>query len=72
MATPKPKKQGKLKGRPSIEAPKKIIAGLRGSDEFREWFDRLIKQLRLPASVALEHGLAALAKERGFEPPPER
>jgi hypothetical protein len=71
MATPKKRKPGA--GRPRAENPKRMIASLKGSEEFAAWFDELLEFLRIPTATAIEHGLICLAKERGFtKPPPKR
>jgi hypothetical protein len=60
-------------GRPKKPEPMVPIASLRGKKAFADWFERLIMHCRLNGSTAIEHGLIALAKERGFkEAPPER
>lgn len=46
--------------------------GIKMSREFKEWLDRFAARERADVTYLLEHGLAALAKARKFEPPPPR
>jgi hypothetical protein len=53
--------------------PRGIMAQVKASPDFTEWFEGLLKHVRLPAPVAIEHALVAFAKAHGYdEPPPER
>jgi hypothetical protein len=56
-------------GRPPVPNPKKSIVSLKATPEFAAWFEELTEYLRIPASIAIEHGLICLAKERGFSKP---
>jgi hypothetical protein len=70
---PKQKPRKDAGGRPKKPEPMVPIASLRGKKAFADWFERLAMHCRLTGSGTIEHGLIALAKERGFsEPPPER
>jgi hypothetical protein len=55
------------------EPHRRVIASFKATAEFDAWMERLAKHCRLPVSTLLEHGLIALAREKGFnEEPPER
>jgi hypothetical protein len=56
----------------SQPSAKATIAVIKGGPEFQAWFDRLQKQLRLPAALVLDLALVELAKAKGFEDPPPR
>jgi hypothetical protein len=52
---------------------RRVIASVRGSDEFEAWFAELAHFLRLPKTTLIEHALVEFAKTRGFKKlPPER
>lgn len=51
---------------------KTTVAVIKGGPEFRAWFDRFQKLLRLPAALLLDVALVELARAKGFEEPPQR
>ena len=64
------KKAGRPKGE---QPPRRTIASFKASQPFEEWFDALVRYLRIPASSAIEKGLILLAEREKFaDPPPER
>jgi hypothetical protein len=59
--------------------PRVIVASLKASEEYRDWFEGLIEHCRstsgwpdLPAATIIERGLRCFAKEQGYEPEPPR
>jgi hypothetical protein len=63
------------KSKPSSDTPadKPVsIVVLKGSPAYRDWVNSFAKASRMPLSVLLDVALAKMAKEEGFEPPPER
>ena len=55
------------------QGPRRTVLTIKGTDEWREWLERLGKHLRTPASTIVDHALVRYAKEMGFkEEPPER
>jgi hypothetical protein len=48
------------------------IVVLKGSPDYRDWLARFSEASRMPQSVLIDHALAKLAREQGFEPPPKR
>jgi hypothetical protein len=52
---------------------RRVIASLKGSDEFEAWFAELGHFLRLPKTTLIEHALVEFARAKGFKKlPPER
>ena len=70
-----PKRQRKAGGgRPKAPERKVPITGFRGSPNFKDWFEGLVKFTRLPASSIIELSVIRWAKEEaGYGPEaPER
>ncbi len=63
----------KMRQQHSVGDGRRVIASLKGSEGFEEWFTRLASFVRLPKSTLIEHALVAFASAEGFdEQPPER
>ncbi len=67
IAMAKAKKKAAPKGPPHM-----LTKGFRMTAEYAEWLDRLAKSERMPIATLIDRTLADYAKERGFDPPPER
>jgi hypothetical protein len=77
---PRPRGRPKNERRPPGEnPPKSVVAALKASEEYAEWFRELVEHCRkvtgwgyLDGSNVLERGPIAVAKEVGFRDPPKR
>ena len=67
MAEPK-KARGKA-GRPKSASPKKQAVSLRGSDEWRDWLNKLAEHCSMPATVVVSQALKMYAKANEFADP---
>ncbi len=57
---------------PEPDEPGRVgILNLKGSEEFRAWLERFHRATYIPKLKMVRLGLALLAAEQGFEPPPE-
>lgn len=66
------KKQVKM-GRPPAEVKSVPVASLKGTPDFKEWFDGLRKHVRLRPSDLIEHALVAYGEQRDYpHPAPDR
>jgi hypothetical protein len=53
--------------------PKSTVLTIKGSEEWKGWFERFADFLRTPGSTVVDHALVSYAKEKGFkEEPPKR
>jgi len=52
---------------PPSQGPRRTVLTIKGTDEWRDWLERLGKHLRTPASTIVDHALVKYAKEMGFE-----
>jgi len=60
-------------GRPKVDAPKRNILTMRGSEEWREWLNGLAEFCRLPTTTLVDHAVIKYAKDVGYEvAPPKR
>jgi len=51
---------------------KPLVASIRGSAEWKQWLEGLAKANRQTVAGVIDTALARLAKEIGYEDPPER
>lgn len=57
------------------EAPteqRALLVVLKGSSAYRDWLNGFAKASRMPLSVLIDVALAKMAKDEGYEAPPER
>jgi hypothetical protein len=62
----KPKKKVPASG------PKMLAKGVRMTEEYAAWLDRLASMERMSVATLIDRALTAYAKQAGFESPPER
>jgi hypothetical protein len=65
----------KKKGRPkkTEPGPRRAVLQMKGTDEWKDWLDRLAKFLRMPTSAVVDNALVEYARARGFkDEAPER
>jgi hypothetical protein len=63
----------KAKKRPSRPTGGKMTTrGLRMTEAYAEWIDRLASSERMGVATLIDRAVAAYAKQAGFELPPER
>jgi hypothetical protein len=54
-------------------APRRTVLTIKGTEEWKDWLERLSKYLRTPTSTIVDHALLKYAKDQGFnEAPPDR
>jgi hypothetical protein len=57
---------------PKSAEPEMTTRGLRMTQSYAEWLDRLASSERMSVATLIDRAVAAYAKQAGFEPPPER
>lgn len=52
---------------PSQPEPRRTVLTIKGTDEWKAWFERFADFLRTPGSTVVDHALVRYAKEMGFK-----
>jgi hypothetical protein len=47
--------------------PKRTVLTIKGSEEWKGWFERFADFLRTPGSTVVDHALVRYAREMGFK-----
>ena len=66
MTKPKP---GAKKGRPKVDAPKRNIVSIGGSEEWRAWLGKLADHAHMPNTTLIDQALIRYAETIGFKAP---
>jgi hypothetical protein len=65
------KKKAAASGR--VQARRKVVLQMKGTEEWKGWLDGLSRRLRMPASSVVDNALVMYAKAQGYaEEAPER
>lgn len=59
-------------GRPKTSEPRTLVLGIRASVAWKEWLVEFAEFNRRDMVDTIDEGLEALAKLKGFRPPPKR
>ena len=51
----------------SKSKPRRTVITIKGTEEWKAWFENFAKFLRTPGSTIVDHALVRYAKESGFE-----
>jgi hypothetical protein len=47
--------------------PRRTVITIKGTDEWKAWFESFARFLRTPGSTVVDHALVPYAKESGFK-----